>query len=65
MQDGCTCSRGGGSVAKNSYGRGAGVPMVCKSNEDQQAGLCHTQCNAGYHGIGPVCWQNSCQGDLI
>lgn len=44
---------------KNSYGRGAGtIPTGCP-NGDYDAGLCYSNCNAGYSGVGPVCW-NSC-----
>ncbi len=41
---------------KGSYGRGAGSPMGCKSNEQYDAGLCYTPCRSGYTGVGPVCW---------
>jgi len=30
--------------------------MICKSTEQEDAGLCYTPCNAGYTGVGPVCW---------
>lgn len=55
---GCTCTRHVHSYAKDSYGRGAGVPMVCRSGLVNQAGLCYQPCRAGYAGVGPVCWQN-------
>lgn len=42
---------------KISYGRGAGVPLVCASNEDLDAGLCYDRCQGGYDGVGPVCWK--------
>jgi hypothetical protein len=44
-------------VVKNSYGRGAGIPMVCGSDEEQNGALCYPKCKAGYVGAGPVCWQ--------
>jgi hypothetical protein len=41
---------------KNSYGRGAGtIPTGC-GNDQNDAGLCYTQCKPGYSGVGPVCW---------
>ncbi len=45
---------------KNSYGRGVGKipPEVCGTKEND-AGLCYDKCKAGYHGIGPVCWDNA------
>jgi hypothetical protein len=30
--------------------------MICKSTEQQDAGLCYQFCKAGYTGVGPVCW---------
>ena len=42
---------------KNSYGRGAGtIPATCPAGQQNDAGLCYSQCQAGYTGIGPVCW---------
>jgi hypothetical protein len=53
--DGATCSS---SVAKPSYGRGAGTaPTQCGAGQQYDAGLCYPQCAAGYYGVGPVCWQ--------
>ena len=42
---------------KNSYGRGAGIVMICAPDEDQDGALCYPKCRDGYHGVGPVCWQ--------
>ena len=44
-------------IVKDSYGRGAGIPMGCGSDEDKDGALCYPKCNEGYHGVGPVCWQ--------
>jgi hypothetical protein len=42
---------------KNSYGRGAGtIPKSCDAGKEYDAGLCYPKCNAGYAGVGPVCW---------
>jgi hypothetical protein len=40
----------------------APVPMVCGGGKQQDAGLCYTQCRAGYNGVGPVCWAASAPG---
>lgn len=37
-----------GKWSVGPYGRGAGVPMVCASGEEEIAGLCYTQCQSGY-----------------
>lgn len=42
---------------KVAYGRGAGIPMSCSSSQEYDAGLCYTQCQSGYDGVGPVCWK--------
>ena len=44
------------SIAKDSYGRGAGDPMVCSATEELNGALCYPQCGSGYRGDGPVCW---------
>jgi len=53
-QDGMTDI--GVSCQKKSYGRGAGTPLVCASDLEEDAALCYKSCDAEYHGIGPVCW---------
>jgi hypothetical protein len=51
----------GVSCTKPSYGRGAGkVPTACSGGKENQGGLCYRPCEAGYKGIGPVCWANEC-----
>ena len=46
------------SCAKKSYGRGAGYPLTCETEEDYYLGLCYEhKCKDNYSGIGPVCWQ--------
>lgn len=51
------------SCQKDSYGRGAGVPMVCGPNEFNDAGLCYAEdCKAGFLGLGPVCWGSCPEG---
>ena len=52
----------GVACAKKSYGRGAGVPMVCPTGKVYDAGLCYDPCPAGYKGVGPVCWPE-CSGE--
>ena len=47
----------GVSCAKNSYGRGAGIPLQCDHKvEEYDTGLCYNNCDNGLKGIGPVCW---------
>jgi hypothetical protein len=66
----CICSPGcqrgqrdmGVSCAKRTYGRGVGVPMKCRRNEEQNVGLCYPYCKSGYRGIGPVCWAQCPKG---
>lgn len=31
--------------------------MICKPNEQYDAGLCYTPCNPGYKGIAHICWR--------
>jgi C1A family cysteine protease len=54
--DGATCSAPLISKAKTSHSRGAGVPMTCGDNEQQDSGLCYPRCREGFKGVGPVCW---------
>ena len=44
------------SCAKKSYGRTAGVPLTCSTNEQYDAGLCYSPCKGSTIPIGPVCW---------
>jgi len=60
--DGCTCRIDPQVYAKKSYGRGAGVPLGCGSDQ-YFAGLCYPYCKAGYYGFGPVCWE-TCPSDV-
>jgi hypothetical protein len=57
VNDGCTCRRDAHTVAKPSYGRGAGTtPSICPAGKVNEAGLCYTPCQPSYKGVGPVCW---------
>jgi len=66
--DGATCRRDAHITKKDSYGRGVGKPMhltrhgwrCSDSHPDKDAGLCYENCRGGYHGVGPVCWQDRC-----
>lgn len=62
INDGCTCRKNADIFAKDTYTRGAGSPMTCASGKVEDAGLCYSQCNSGYKGVGPVCWEK-CSGD--
>jgi hypothetical protein len=46
----------GVSCQKDSYGRGAGVPLACGKDEEESGALCYPICHQGYDGNGPVCW---------
>jgi hypothetical protein len=46
----------GVSCQKKTYDRGVGRLKQCDTNQDTDAGLCYRKCNAGYTGVGPVCW---------
>lgn len=48
----------GVSCQKRSYGRGAGTAMDCRSGLEKDGALCYPKCKPGYHGVGPVCWQD-------
>lgn len=49
----------GVSCAKPSYGRGVGLPVHnCPAAMEKDAGLCYQPCDAGYTGVGPVCWRD-------
>lgn len=65
VDEGALCRKEGSieTVAKRSYGRGAGYPLGCTSDEEYDAALCYTPCTNGWNGIGPVCWEN-CEASL-
>ncbi len=47
--------------AKDTKQNGVGTPKTCAPGEEQpdgKLGLCYPACRAGYHGVGPKCWQN-------
>ena len=44
------------TYAKHSYGRGAGYPLTCRADQQEDAALCYPYCKKGYYGVGPVCW---------
>ena len=52
----------GASCAKQSYGRGAGSPLICASGLENQSSLCYTPCKSTYSGNGPICYQNCPSG---
>jgi hypothetical protein len=57
--DGCTCRIDPIVKAKESYGRGAGVPLGCAPPKMLEDGLCYRPCQSkNYTGVGPVCWQH-------
>ncbi|WP_075213972.1 hypothetical protein [Mongoliimonas terrestris] len=46
----------GAGCQKNTYDRGVGRLMSCSPGQEMDAGLCYNSCQAGYQGVGPVCW---------
>ena len=38
------------------------TPLDCPSGQDNSGGLCYNPCEAGYSGIGPVCWGTTPEG---
>lgn len=46
--------------AKETYGRGAGKILVCRSDQEQWGLLCYPRCAPGHTAVGPVCWKTSC-----
>jgi hypothetical protein len=55
--DGALCRKDAVIQPKESYGRGAGSPLVCGPDKEQSGALCYPKCQSGYAGVGPVCWQ--------
>ena len=48
---------------RQTYGRGVGAPLsTCLENEDKNGLLCYPKCRAGFHGVGPVCWEGCPDG---
>lgn len=53
----------GVSCAKQNYTRGAGQTLAMGTcapglQKDPSGALCYPVCKAGFHMVGPVCWQN-------
>lgn len=61
--NGCTCGRGGATRAKGTYGRGVGVPMVCASQYESNAGLCYDRCPPATTSFVTMCIKQ-CPADL-
>lgn len=61
---GVSCYAGPITVAKTSYGRGAGYPLQCAPGQHNEAGLCYQSCKAGYGNAGSFCWQNCPAGKI-
>lgn len=55
---GVFCGKGGNVIAKDTYTRGVGYPLQCAPNQQADAGLCYTPCQAGYSGTATMCWHN-------
>ena len=35
------------------------IPTDCGPDHDNDAGICYPKCRAGFHGVGPLCWQDT------
>jgi hypothetical protein len=45
-----------------NYGRGVGtIPPGTCGDKSEDAGLCYEKCRSGYHGEGPVCWEDKAE----
>ena len=65
VDEGALCRKKGSieTIAKRSYGRGAGYPLTCAAGLQEDAALCYPYCKTGFYGVGPVCWE-SCAAPL-
>lgn len=47
------------SFSRAREDRGVGTsPTGCSGNREYDAGLCYDKCDAGYYGVGAVCWRS-------
>jgi hypothetical protein len=54
----------GALCAKKSYGCGVGTPFDCAGGLAQDGALCYPPCKSGFHGVGPICWQDCPAGKV-
>jgi hypothetical protein len=49
---------------KQAHNRGVGViPSICPTDKpSKDAGLCYPNCDPGFRGVGPICWQECPSG---
>ena len=47
------------SITKNILLDTGIVPTDCGPDRDNDAGLCYPKCKPGFHGVGPLCWQDT------
>eukprot|EP00611_Tribonema_gayanum_P001068 TRINITY_DN1080_c0_g1_i2.p1 TRINITY_DN1080_c0_g1~~TRINITY_DN1080_c0_g1_i2.p1 ORF type:complete len:323 (-),score=34.68 TRINITY_DN1080_c0_g1_i2:411-1379(-) len=52
----------GSGCAKDTVDRTVSA-MVCAPGQEQDGLLCYPQCDGGSSGVGPLCWQGSCESD--
>ncbi len=55
----------GVSCEKKSYGRTAGTPLTCRSDQVLKGALCYPKCPSGYDHGGPVCWKRCERGHPV
>ncbi len=58
--DSMTCNAGETRSGARCYPTGS----TCGAGHEEDAGLCYPTCPAGFHGEGPVCWQN-CDAGMV
>jgi hypothetical protein len=63
VDEGALCRKEGSieTIAKQSYGRGAGSLLTCGPSKVEDASLCYPPCNnSSWNGVGPVCTWRCC-----
>lgn len=53
------------SCQKNSHPRGAGSVLSTCGDKEEDAALCYSKCDTGFHGVGPVCWSTCSAGQPV
>ena len=47
------------SITKNIPLDTGTIPSDCGPDRDNDAGICYPKCRPGFHGVGPLCWQDT------
>jgi hypothetical protein len=54
----CTCQKRGLVTSCALWGDATTPAYGCLAGYEKSGLLCYPYCNEGYHGVGPVCWEN-------